>query len=103
MAGILGGNSGATGRVDVRFGIAASGQVESATVLTNDTGVEAMNCCIVDRVLRWRFPPPKGFRDMTFLSLCYEAFLVIVGRPPPRLGKDDLHAPASFTQRPLRL
>jgi hypothetical protein len=54
------GVSGAGDQVDVRFGIAASGQVEAASVLRNDTGIEAMDCCIVDRMLRWRFPPPEG-------------------------------------------
>jgi TonB family protein len=48
------------GKVTVRFIIGKTGQVQKATVKSSSLGSAAVESCIAERFLRFRFPPPKG-------------------------------------------
>jgi TonB family protein len=49
------------GRVVIGFTISATGGTESVHVVRNDSGVEALGACLVNRVDSWEMPaPPRG-------------------------------------------
>jgi TonB family protein len=47
------------GRLVVRFVIEAEGSVAEASVVSSDFGAE-LDGCVVNAVMRWRFPKPPG-------------------------------------------
>jgi TonB family protein len=51
---------GLAGKVTVRFVIGNTGQVQKATVKSSSLGSAAVESCIAERFLRFRFPAPKG-------------------------------------------
>jgi len=48
------------GRIDVRFTVAASGQISAASVQRSTMGNARVEGCTVEAVRRWAFPPPLG-------------------------------------------
>jgi TonB family protein len=48
------------GKIEIEFTISESGDVEDASVVTNQMGSDAVGNCIISRVKRWRFPKPDG-------------------------------------------
>ncbi len=49
-----------SGKIVVRWIIAGSGNVQSANVVQTTMNNERVENCIVRRILRWKFPQPKG-------------------------------------------
>jgi tetratricopeptide (TPR) repeat protein len=49
----------AEGRLVMRFGVAPSGSVEGVAVSANQTGVDALACCVAEVVRGWSFPPQE--------------------------------------------
>lgn len=49
-----------SGKIEVEFTIAESGNVDEARVSSNKMGSAEVGDCIVSRVRRWKFPQPKG-------------------------------------------
>jgi len=48
------------GRVAMRFVIGPQGTVIGAHQVSNDTGVDALGCCIAQAMRSWTLPKPTG-------------------------------------------
>ncbi|MBL8677590.1 MAG: AgmX/PglI C-terminal domain-containing protein [Myxococcales bacterium] len=59
-------NRDATGRVMVRFVIAADGRVAGANATENTTGDALLGACIAGAFRRWQFPSPDGIVTVSY-------------------------------------
>lgn len=55
------------GTIQVKYAIDGHGKVVRAVVERNDTGDDELACCVVDRLVSWRFPlgPQNGVAELT--------------------------------------
>lgn len=56
----------ATGRIMVRFVIAADGRVAGASAIENTTGDAMLGACIAGAFRRWQFPSPDGVVTVSY-------------------------------------
>ena len=50
----------ARGRSAIKFGISPSGAVQTSCLVATDLGAPAVDACVLERALNWRFPAPDG-------------------------------------------
>ena len=98
----LPGNPGLSGRAEVQFTIAATGQVVASVLQSSTLGNARVENCVVQAVRGWEFPKPhRRRRRRRHLSVQLHP-LRPRSRPRPRPGQSPLTIPASWRRRSAR-